>query len=99
MAVTIGEIRDRALAAYARLGELAEQVEDEWQYAVDHQAAWRAQLVRLTESRAAETAPPEVVAAVDAAIEEIGLIGDPHRALDRLSTCPQVVVLALLARR
>ena len=34
-------------------------------------------------------------AAVDRAIAEIGLIADPHRAIDWLSTFPQVVLLAL----
>jgi hypothetical protein len=35
------------------------------------------------------------VAAVDTAIEEIALIADPHRAIDWLSTFPQIVRLAL----
>jgi hypothetical protein len=35
--------------------------------------------------------------AVDAAIDEIALITDPHRAIDWLSTFPQVVRLALAA--
>ena len=33
--------------------------------------------------------------AIDRAIDEIGLITDPHRAIDWLSTFPQVVLLAL----
>jgi hypothetical protein len=32
---------------------------------------------------------------VDAAIEEIGRITDPHRAIDWLSTFPDLVALAL----
>jgi hypothetical protein len=36
-----------------------------------------------------------VTAAVDAAIAEIDAIADPHRAIDWLSTFPQVVLLAL----
>ena len=48
--------------------------------------------------------PPSVVtqpaaapeqAAIDRAIDEIGRIGDPHRAIDWLSTFPQVVLSAL----
>ena len=33
--------------------------------------------------------------AIDRAIDEIGRIADPHRAIDWLSTFPQVVLLAL----
>ena len=35
------------------------------------------------------------IAAVDEAIAEIGLIADPHKAIDWLSTFPHVVALAL----
>ena len=35
-----------------------------------------------------------MAAAIDRAIEEIDLITDPHRAIDWLSTFPQVVLLA-----
>jgi hypothetical protein len=34
-------------------------------------------------------------AAVDRAIEEAGLVGDPHRAIDWLSTFPQIVLVAV----
>ena len=34
-------------------------------------------------------------AAIERAIEEIGLISDPHRAIDWLSTFPQVVLVAI----
>ena len=33
--------------------------------------------------------------AIDEAIVEIGSIADPHRAIDWLSTFPQVVLLAI----
>jgi hypothetical protein len=39
--------------------------------------------------------PSTVAAAIDRAVVEIGLIRDPHRAIDWLSTFPQVVLLAL----
>ena len=34
-------------------------------------------------------------AAIDRAIDEIGRISDPHRAIDWLSTFPQVVLIGL----
>jgi hypothetical protein len=36
-----------------------------------------------------------VVVAIDAAVGEIARISDPHRAIDWLSTFPQVTLLAL----
>ena len=45
--------------------------------------------------RGTEIAPDERGAAVDRVISEVGLISDPHRAIDWLSTFPQVVLLAL----
>ena len=45
--------------------------------------------------RGDEPVADEVGAAIDRAIDEIGLIADPHRAIDWLSTFPQVVLLAL----
>ena len=38
---------------------------------------------------------PTTEAAIDRAIDEIGRIEDPHRAIDWLSTFPQVVLVAL----
>ena len=38
---------------------------------------------------------PTAGAAIDGAIDEIGRIADPHKAIDWLSTFPQVVLLAL----
>ncbi len=40
-------------------------------------------------------ATPEMSVAVDRAIDEIGRIVDPHRAIDWLSTFPQVVLVAV----
>ena len=37
----------------------------------------------------------EVSAAIDHAIDEIARIEDPHRAIDWLSTFPQVVLVSL----
>jgi hypothetical protein len=86
---------DRALGAYASLAELGEDVEDEWSYVNDLAAAWQQRLTDVADRRAAEMLPDATAAAIDRAIAEIGLISDPHRAIDWLSTYPQVVLLAL----
>jgi hypothetical protein len=49
----------------------------------------------VASSRGQEAAPDETSTAIDRAIAEIGLIADPHRAIDWLSTFPQVVLVAL----
>lgn len=86
---------DRALDAYATLAERGEEVDDEWSYVNDLADAWRERLIELADQRGAEPAPDPATAAVDRAIAEIQLITDPHRAIDWLSTFPQVVLLAL----
>jgi hypothetical protein len=93
--VTIGDVIARALAAYEALGTLGEEIEDEWTYVTDLVAAWKARLQAVASARGAEAARPAVDAAVDRAIAEIGLITDPHRAIDWLSTFPQVVLVAM----
>jgi hypothetical protein len=85
----------RALAAYDDLVELGETVDDEWSYVQDLAEAWRGRLEDVGRERAGELLEPAVDAAVDAAIGEIGRISDPHRAIDWLSTFPQVALVAL----
>jgi hypothetical protein len=85
----------RALDAYLRLGELGEEIADEWQYVTDLVAVHSADLRALAEAAPDRLLAPTVVAAVDAAIEEIGLIADPHRAIDWLSTFPQIIRVAV----
>jgi hypothetical protein len=91
---TIHDLLSRALDAYADLEALAEEVEDEWTYVTDLEAAWRDRLTRLADDRGAAVADPSTGAAIDRAIDEIGRIEDPHRAIDWLSTFPQVVLVA-----
>ena len=89
----------RALAAIDRLAELGERVEDEWQYVNDLRTVYRGRLTAvagdLRGTAPAGMLPPASVLAVDTVIEETGLVTDPHRAIDWLSTLPQVVLLAL----
>ena len=84
---------ERAAAAYDALADLAETIEDEWQYVADLRAAYRPSLEGL--ATAAEPLPADAAEAVEEAIAEIGLIADPHRAVDWLSTFPHVVALAM----
>jgi len=85
----------RALDAYRRLSEVGEEIADEWQYVTDLVAVHSADLQSLADAGPDRLLPPAVVAAVDAAIHEIGLIADPHRAIDWLSTFPQIVRVAV----
>jgi hypothetical protein len=86
---------DRALDAYSSLVELGEELEDEWSYVNDLGETWTERLTEVAELRGSEPVPAAVVTAVDRAIAEIGSIRDPHRAIDWLSTYPQVVLVAL----
>jgi len=92
---TIGVALERASAAYAALGELGETIEDEWSYVTDLEAAWGARLDAVSAARGADAIDAGTLGAIEAAIEEVELIADPHRAIDWLSTFPQVVLLAL----
>ncbi len=91
---TIRDVIGRALEAYGALAELGEDVEDEWSYVNDLCEAWQARFDETVAARADESATADLAAAVDRVIDEIGRIEDPHRAIDWLSTFPQVVLLA-----
>jgi hypothetical protein len=94
-ATTVDEAIGRALAAYARLTELAEAIEDEWSYVIDLSSAWRDRLELGAGSGAGTPMDPAAEAAIDRLIDETDRITDPHRAIDWLSTFPQVALLAL----
>jgi hypothetical protein len=87
-------VADRAAVAYSALADLAESVEDEWQYVTDLVDAYLPGIRALAGADGGRPPAMEAVAAVDEAIAEIGLISDPHRAIDWLSTVPPVVALA-----
>lgn len=95
MPQTIETAFDRAIEAYAGLTELGETVEDEWSYLNDLADAWRGRLIEVADARGSEPVSDAVAVAIDRVIAEIGLIEDPHRAIDWLSTFPQVVLLAI----
>jgi len=85
---------ERAAIAYRALADLAETIEDEWQYVTDLVDAYLPGIEALTEAGPARLSI-EQTEAVDEAIAEIGRITDPHKAIDWLSTFPHVVGLAL----
>jgi hypothetical protein len=86
---------DRALLALTALAERGESIAEEWQYVTDLEAAWRARLEEVAAARGAETLDDAVAMAIQRASDEAASISDPHRAIDWLSTLPQVTLLAL----
>jgi hypothetical protein len=92
---TIQAVIDRALDAYVALAELGESIEDEWSYVTDLTDAWRTRLELVSDQRGIESAAEEHSAAIDRAIDQLGRISDAHRAIDWLSTFPQVVLVTL----
>ena len=92
---TLADALDAALDAYDELTELGEDVEDEWSYIQDLTGAWRARLDEVRAARGDDALDPTVAIALETAAAQIRSVEDPHRAIDWLSTYPQVVLLAL----
>ena len=78
---TIRDASDRVTDAYDALGALGE--------------AWRARFDTVAAARGDDPLPDALTLALDRAIDEVARIEDPHRAIDWLSTFPQVVLVAL----
>jgi hypothetical protein len=97
-AETIRDALDRALDAYTVLAELGEGIEDEWSYVNDLTDAWRTRVDEVVARHGDDDASDETSLAIDRAIDEIQRIEDPHRAIDWLSTFPQIVLVAVGAR-
>ena len=95
MSPTIADLVERALAGFDALALTAEPVDDELQYVADLGTVWRARLRAVADARGAEAAPPGADAAIEALVAEAERIDDPHRAIDWLSTLPQVALAAL----
>ncbi len=94
-AITLGDQAHVALAAYEDLASLAEDIEDEWTYVTDLSAAWRGRIEAVIDERGTETISAIQVSAISRAVDEIARISDPHRAIDWLSTYPQIVLVTL----
>jgi hypothetical protein len=92
---TVRETLDASTSALTLLARRGEDVADEWQYVVDLESAWTARFEEVVGARGSEPVGVDVTAAVERAAEEARLITDPHRAIDWLSTFPQIVLLAL----
>lgn len=95
MPLTVADLIDRALTGLDALTVTAEPVDDEYQYVTDLRSVWRARLGAIADARGTEPAPPGSDEAATALVAEAGRITDPHRAIDWLSTLPQVVLAAL----
>jgi hypothetical protein len=92
---TVGALLQAAIAAVDSLADLGESIEDEWSYVNDLRQAWTDRLVEAAGGPdGARSAEPALVEAIQLAIDEAGRISDPHRAIDWLSTLPQLVLLA-----
>jgi hypothetical protein len=92
---TVGDAIARARPAYDDLTALAEEVEDEWSYVNDLASAWIERMDAVAAARGHEPAAAGVAATVPALTAEVAMLEDPHRAIDWLSTFPQVLLIAL----
>jgi hypothetical protein len=95
MPETVATLVARANAGFASLAKVGESIEDEWQYVGDLTTVWQGRLQAIAATRGETDASPAAGLALDNALAEIGHISDPHRAIDWLSTFPQLVLLAL----
>lgn len=95
MSTTVANLVARALAAFDVLVTTAEPVSDEFQYVTDLTTVWGARLNAVAAARGPEEAPADTDAAIDALAAEAARITDPHRAIDWLSTVPQIALAAL----
>jgi hypothetical protein len=92
---TIPELMERAIAALETLAATAEPVDDEQQYVRDLVLVWSARLLAVGADRSAQASAPAMDDAIDWIAAEAGRVADPHRAIDWLSTLPQVALLAV----
>jgi hypothetical protein len=95
MATTVSDLIERALSGFDTLSATAEPIADELQYLTDLETVWRARLLAVAAARGTEAAPPGAEAAIDALAVEAAKVSDPHRAIDWMSTLPQVALAAL----
>jgi hypothetical protein len=95
VAATVGTLIARTLVAFDGLVARGDEIADEAQYLSDLGVVWKGRLIAVGNARRSEPARPDIEAAVDAVCAEAARIDDPHRAIDWLSTLPQVVLVAL----
>ena len=92
---TVDAAIELALDTLDSLTALGEEVEDEWQYVQDLADTWRTRLEAVADSRGGEALGADRGGAIARASAEAAEIDDPHRAIDWLSTFPQVALAAL----
>jgi len=92
---TVGAAARLTVDGLVALAELGEEIDDEWQYIEDLVDAWRTRLEAVEDARGEEALAAARGVAVARIVDEAGLIADPHRAIDWLSTLPQVALVAL----
>ncbi|HEY5629889.1 MAG TPA: hypothetical protein VIR16_10295 [Candidatus Limnocylindrales bacterium] len=95
MSTTVADLIARTRAAFDVLASTAEPVADELQYLADLETVWGARLRAVADARGAEVAPDGAEAAIGALEAEAAAISDPHRAIDWMSTLPQVALAAI----
>jgi len=95
MAATVATAIADALTVLADLRERGEEIADEWQYIVDLETVWANRLRQVAEVRGADALPDAAERALQRLADEATAIGDPHRAVDWLSTFPQAALVAL----
>jgi hypothetical protein len=89
---TAAEAIGAAREALTDLETLGETVTDDWQYVADLGRAWRAKLDAVPGHTPLTRVQYE---ALERAVLEVRAITDPHRAIDWLSTFPQLVLSIL----
>ena len=92
---TIGDAIAAARPAYDDLTALAEDVEDEWSYINDLAAAWIERMDARCPPPAGTSRRQPASRRPPGAHRRGRLLDDPHRAIDWLSTFPQVLLIAL----
>jgi hypothetical protein len=95
VAATVAQLIERAQDGLAVLDVTAAPIDDELQYVADLVTVWGTRLRAVAEARGSEPAPDGAETAIEALVAEAALITDPHRAIDWLSTLPQVALAAL----
>ena len=95
MPSTVADVLGRARAAFDVLAATAAPATDEFQYLADLETVWGARLQAVADARGAAPAPDGAEEAIEALEAEVAAISDPHRAIDWMSTLPQVALAAV----
>jgi hypothetical protein len=92
---TLADLLGRARSAYEALLAIGETIEDEWSETNDLASAWLARFDEVADARGHEPVSGRTAFAAAALFAEVAAIDDPHRAIDWLSTFPQVLLVSI----